>query len=376
MTRKLPDEVAIGLPTGLENFRRLSGEMNIGFHNYYDFCNHNKMFMTSFSPVGDELFYSTMLLGRRLKDLGHTVSTLDAQPLESFDKVFFIDYPTLFNSYFRKLLERRFPEMHLMLLESPIIRPDNYDPRHHAMFKSVMTWKRDLCTANPYKYRLFPIANKHRPNCFSKKPFAERKLCTLINSYMTSNRKGELYSERIRAVRWFETHALSDFDLIGTEWDMLFFPQNVAWLNLPLRFAYRRIAALRKLRFRRYRSFIGPNRKSKHMTLHEYRFCIAYENSIEPDYISEKIFDCFYSGCVPVYMGAPNITDYIPQNAFIDWRHFRSYDRLYRYLSSMSEGEFNSYLAAIHAFIHSDNIKAFTAEAFVDKFVATYVSNA
>ena len=44
-------------------------------------------------------------------------------------------------------------------------------------------------------------------------------------------------------------------------------------------------------------------------------------------YISEKIFDCFFAGTVPLYLGAPDIEDYIPADTFIDLRQFRELRR-------------------------------------------------
>ena len=56
-------------------------------------------------------------------------------------------------------------------------------------------------------------------------------------------------------------------------------------------------------------------------TLRRYKFCVAVENSEMPHYVTEKIFDSFVAGCVPVYFGAPNIYDYIPhRDAIIDVR--------------------------------------------------------
>lgn len=34
-----------------------------------------------------------------------------------------------------------------------------------------------------------------------------------------------------------------------------------------------------------------------------YKFCIAIENSISPDYVSEKIWHGLTAGCIPVYLG-------------------------------------------------------------------------
>jgi alpha(1,3/1,4) fucosyltransferase len=347
--------------------------MKIGFWNFYHFYNKNRMLTDSSSIVGQELAYFIVHLTKQLRQLGHHVATIDMEDLGSFEKIFFLDYPTKFNSYFLSLLRRKHPELHLILIEPPIIRPDNYDPRKHRPFKTVLTWKKSLCDANPEKYRLYRIPNKVRPGNFSPLTFSQRKLCTMINSFMVSVRPNELYSERVRAIRWFEANAPKDFDLIGTEWDMPLFTGRFSALNLAIRFAYRRASWLNVLKTKRFPSHIGPNLKPKHLTLHDYRFCIAYENSIERDYISEKIFDCFFSGCVPIYLGAPNVLEALPRNTFIDKRDF-TYDELYRYISGMSEKEYTGYLNAIDTFLKSSALHPFTAEGFAETFISNYCS--
>jgi len=55
-------------------------------------------------------------------------------------------------------------------------------------------------------------------------------------------------------------------------------------------------------------------------------FVLALENSMLNNYISEKIHDGFTSDRVTLYLGAPNITDYIPQDCFVDLRKFFNKD--------------------------------------------------
>lgn len=49
----------------------------------------------------------------------------------------------------------------------------------------------------------------------------------------------------------------------------------------------------------------------------QYKFVICFENSKTPGYVTEKIFNVFLSGSIPIYDGAPNITDYIIPESFI-----------------------------------------------------------
>ena len=51
----------------------------------------------------------------------------------------------------------------------------------------------------------------------------------------------------------------------------------------------------------------------------QYKFIICFENSTTPGYVTEKIFNVFLSGTIPIYDGAPNITDYINPHAFIQY---------------------------------------------------------
>ncbi|KAL2537392.1 Glycoprotein 3-alpha-L-fucosyltransferase A [Forsythia ovata] len=47
-------------------------------------------------------------------------------------------------------------------------------------------------------------------------------------------------------------------------------------------------------------------------TLKRYKFSLAFENSNEEDYVTEKFFQSLVAGSVPVVVGAPNIQDFAP----------------------------------------------------------------
>lgn len=57
----------------------------------------------------------------------------------------------------------------------------------------------------------------------------------------------------------------------------------------------------------------------------DYKFTIAFENAIGKDYVTEKFFDPLIMGSVPIYLGAPNINEFLPgKNSFIDVRNYPS----------------------------------------------------
>jgi hypothetical protein len=69
----------------------------------------------------------------------------------------------------------------------------------------------------------------------------------------------------------------------------------------------------------------------------QYKFCICLENISYPGYITEKIIDCFHAGVIPIYLGAPDVCDFIPKASFIDLREYSSFEGLHRYLTEITE---------------------------------------
>lgn len=62
-----------------------------------------------------------------------------------------------------------------------------------------------------------------------------------------------------------------------------------------------------------------PNELSDKMEgVGEYEFSIAIENSSIDHYWTEKIADCLLAFSVPLYFGAPNISDYFPEGSVIN----------------------------------------------------------
>jgi hypothetical protein len=52
--------------------------------------------------------------------------------------------------------------------------------------------------------------------------------------------------------------------------------------------------------------------KEKIALASEYLFTIAIENSLEHDYVTEKLWQPLAAGSVPIYLGAPNIDEWLP----------------------------------------------------------------
>ncbi|MFZ5649371.1 MAG: glycosyltransferase family 10 domain-containing protein [Bacillota bacterium] len=312
--------------------------MHVGFYSFYGSLNKNSIFIDPSSPYGDDAWYPTVYLAEFLKSKGHSICTIDMEDnIEKFDAIIFRDFVSVEDFYFSRLIEKKYENLYLIINECDIMKWDNWDKNNHSYFKRVLTWH-DGWVDN-VKYFKFHNTVK-LPSEIKFDPGPKNMLCTMIQSGNKLNfQPTSLVMERRDAIRWFEQNHPEDFDLYGHGWDNTF----------P--------------------SYKGPV-KTKRNVLQKYRFSICYENARDiPGYITEKIFDCFFAGNVPVYWGASNIADYIPEDAFIDKRNFAGYDELYRYLKGMSDQEYTGYLDAIMRYVTSDCIYPFSHKGFADTIV-------
>jgi alpha(1,3/1,4) fucosyltransferase len=158
----------------------------------------------------------------------------------------------------------------------------------------------------------------------------------------------DLYIERLRAVAQFAGRP--DFDTFGQGWER----------GHP--------AVPGRLRGAFLRAYRGPA-QGKLATLARYRFALCLENSSFPGYISEKIFDCFFAGTVPLYLGAPDIDDYVPVETFIDLRQFRDYAAVERFLDGLDESGARRYLDAAADFLNSPAFANFSHHHFATQIV-------
>ncbi|MSU54831.1 MAG: hypothetical protein EXS48_03320, partial [Candidatus Staskawiczbacteria bacterium] len=338
-----------------------------GFYNYYQEHNNNNMLTQPNSSIGDNLNYPFVLLAGRLREMGHTVSTIDTENLATYDVIVFIEFPGESNPYLKKLVAKKFQNAYLVLLESPAIKPDNYDIKNHAYFKKIFTWDDNLVDG----IRYFKIQYSHLiPPTINFDINKKEKLCTLISSNKSTSHPRELYSQRIGAIRWFEKNQAQDFDLYGKGWDRhnfegTFLGVKIARLN--------RLSLLTKLLALDYPSYKGSV-TSKKDTYQKYKFAICYEN-VEgfTGYITEKIMDCFLGGCVPIYLGAPNIGEHIPENTFVDKRRFSTYEALYSYIKNMPDTEYMGYIEAIKHFLTSEKVQPFSAEYLANTIIKQIV---
>ena len=155
-----------------------------------------------------------------------------------------------------------------------------------------------------------------------------------------------LHDKRMEAVIHFGT--AGKLDLYGAGWEKL--------KNLPLRFKRPLAKILPRL---------APKPvPDKLAVLRGYRYSICFENQAFPGYVTEKIFDCLRAGVIPIYLGAPDISDYVDPAAFIDCRNFADFTALERYLENLSQQEAERMIAAGAKFLDSPSGFLFSHENF------------
>ncbi len=224
----------------------------------------------------------------------------------------------------------------LFTWEPPTVQPMLFDPKVLQLFGKVFTWDDDLVENRGFIKFFYPVL---QPRMESVPSFEEKRFCTMIARRLSSKHPKQLYQEREKIIRFFENKP-GEFDLYGAYWE--------------------------KRKFKNWHGAISD----KLSVLKGYKYCICYENMKDVrGYITEKIFDCFAAGVVPVYWGASNITDYIPPGCFIDRRCFQSNEKLYAFLKKISKPEYEAYLDSAMRFLQSEQAQKFSKEHFVKTVV-------
>jgi hypothetical protein len=103
---------------------------------------------------------------------------------------------------------------------------------------------------------------------------------------------------------------------------------------------------------------------SKRACIARYKFTLAFENAIAPDYVTEKFFDPLLAGSVPVYLGAPNVECFAPgEHCFINAAG-KSPRQLAAELTALAQDD--AAYAALHAWHSKPFRPAF--EALIPRF--------
>jgi hypothetical protein len=169
------------------------------------------------------------------------------------------------------------------------------------------------------------------------------RIVVINGSHKPQSFRAEQYSTRIEAMAALAPAGV--VDLYGRGWDR-WWSREALWL------AYWRNR-------RTLMSIYKGACASKFEVLQRYKFCLCFENMAMNGYITEKLFDCLYAGTIPLYLGAPDIERYVPDNVYIDCRKFRSWDDMWAQVREIPESRVDAMRQAGRQFLESESARPF-----------------
>lgn len=138
------------------------------------------------------------------------------------------------------------------------------------------------------------------------------RIVVINGNHLPRRVPNELYSKRIEAMA--ELAQLNIVDLYGRGWARWWSRASMWWPYWKHR--------------KTLMSIYKGACESKYDVLSQYKFSLCFENMAMEGYITEKIFDCFYAGTIPLYLGAKDIMVLIPPSAYVDCRKFKSWSEM------------------------------------------------
>lgn len=170
-----------------------------------------------------------------------------------------------------------------------------------------------------------------------------KRVVVINGSHNPLSRNREQYSLRIKAMA--ELSRIGIVDLYGMGWDR-WWSREAMWLP----YWQNRPALM---------SIYKGKCASKFEVLQNYEFCLCFENMRMDGYITEKLFDCLYAGTIPLYLGAPDVLDYIPAGIFADCRKYSTWHEMWEDIASMPSDRIDAMRKAGRNFLKSEMAKRF-----------------
>ena len=211
--------------------------------------------------------------------------------------------------------------------------------------------KRDITPWNQREFSVMVAANKgiHAPYPSGLKNqiiWLIHKMYKIYSLSFKKYSKKELHSKRLEVIKYFAEK--SKIDLYGAN-----------WLDFK-RFNSIQARELKPLLENLCPSFC----KDKIKTISNYKFTFCFENVSMNGYVTEKIIDCLVAGTIPIYLGAPDICDFVPKECFVDMRDFKSMKELEYFLQNLDDKKAHQIIENGQKFLDSIDGQKFSYEYF------------
>ena len=210
----------------------------------------------------------------------------------------------------KKLLSerRRLKKYSILYRSEPLcVLPTAHKPETTALYSAVLSFgKSESLKDGMHWPQYFPGKEQLELGVHDRLPRV-----VLINANKLSLRPSELYSLRRESIK-----EIAEIDLFGENWNSNF-KDRVKIL----------VIEVTKDPISNLVTFIGrsrhwfsswpetPSPADKLRTMQSYKYALIIENELS--YMSEKLFDAFFAGCIPIYVG-PDVANYgIPKGLVI-----------------------------------------------------------
>lgn len=328
-------------------------------------------------PAGQNfknLLFSFVYLKSVLSEFGIDLSTRDINTPEESFLLFAWDNPHTVTAH-----KKDGQIWCLLIQEPPVYAPETWDKRFHEKFDYVFTFDETLVDNKKYFYYSFAVDTEYFsiPDIVTEEEFHNRTLAVNVSNAVQRQSNPAFpyctHFRRYNTIKWYGQHHPEDFGFYSGTFlkrDYYFGFRGVRLVkNLLPKTAFDSLAVfVQKDLIRVFKGELTP--LGKFEVIKNYNFYYCYENTTNINgYISEKIFDCFYSGIVPIYWGAPNIKELIPYDCFIDGRDFSGEADVYLYIKSMDYERYKKYLTEANRFLESPEMERFTVESSINNIL-------
>jgi len=230
--------------------------------------------------------------------------------------------------------------------EPVCVLPIAYKPETTALYTSIISFgKSEAKKEGMHWPQYFPGEEQSGWGIEDRLPRA-----ALINANKLNLSSSELYSLRRESIKKIE-----GIDLFGENWNSNFMDRIKVLLIEVMKDPIRHLVAIPG--HSRYWFADWPETTSpadKIPIMQRYKFALVIENELS--YMSEKLFDVFFAGCIPIYVG-PEVKDYkVPKELVIQCKPT---------LKSIAEGleiakqtNFESYQEKLKNWLESESMKA------------------
>lgn len=246
-------------------------------------------------------------------------------------------------------------EIVLVRLEPKVVLPSNYKPQIIKTYRAIISVGGDPeNSTNPIPW----------PQVWPSKEFwnipseLRKERVITVSSNKFSFVKTQLYSLRREVIA-----ALPKVDFAGRDW-LEPLPRTVVRVSRQLLYC---VLNFQSIDFKGFFNlivkkdhFIGaPSDKVKSMSA--YQYALVIEN--DPSYMSEKLFDALFAGCIPIYVG-PKVSRFkIPNNLVVQAEQtLESISEAIQNAQAIDQGEWRH---RVNAFLSSDETKEIWSHLFV-----------